>query len=166
MFEPLLSASPAIQIHAFAALAALFVGPLALFRRRRDRLHRAVGYIWVLAMAVTIASSFSVFEIRLVGPFSPIHLLSVLSAYSLVSGLRAARRRDIATHMRTMRALYFWALGIAGLFTLLPGRIMARVLFGEYQGAGFLVVLALAGAGGVLLWRGRRRGGLPASWRG
>ena len=160
MLEPLLSASPAVQIHAYGALVALLLGPVALFRSRRDRLHKAVGYVWVLAMATAIASSFVIFEIRLIGPFSPIHLLSLLAAYGLVKGVRAAIRRDIATHMISMRGLYFWALGVAGLFALTPGRIMARVLFPDHQLAGFLTVLGLAIA--VILWRCLRRGRPPS----
>ncbi|HHB80300.1 MAG TPA: DUF2306 domain-containing protein [Aliiroseovarius sp.] len=151
MFEPLLAAPPAIQFHAVAALTALTLGPLALFRRRRDRLHKVVGYIWVVAMAVTIATSFAIFEIRLAGPFSPIHLLSLLATYGLFTALRAAIRRDITTHQKAMRSLYFWALGIAGLFTLTPGRIMAQSLFADHQMVGFLGVLGVAAV--FLVWR-------------
>jgi len=160
MFEPLLSAPLAVQLHAFAAMVALLLGPVALFRQRRDRLHKTLGYFWVLAMAATIASSFVIFEIRLIGPFSPIHLLSLLATFGLVKGVRAAMRGDIATHMQTMRGLYFWALGIAGLFTLLPGRIIGRMLFADHQVAGFLSVLGMVIA--VILWRRLRHSHTPS----
>lgn len=153
MLEPLISAPLEIQFHAFSAIGALVLGPVAIFRRRRDRIHKTIGYIWVLAMATAIASSFTIFEIRLLGPFSPIHLLSVFAAYNLWRGVRAAIAGDISRHRKTMRGLYFWALGAAGLFTLMPGRIMAQVLFGNHQPQGFAVALMLAA--GVLLvkWR-------------
>lgn len=154
MFEPLLAAPAEIQFHALSAIVALVLGPVAIFRHRRDRLHKVLGYIWVVAMAVAVASSFWIFEIRLLGPFSPIHFLSVFTAYNLYRGVRAAIVGDFNLHRKTMRGLYFWALGVAGLFTLMPGRIMGQVLFGHYQTQGFVAVLALAAAS-VLIARFR-----------
>ncbi len=144
MFEPLLEAPVAIQFHAVSAVLALAIGPVAIFRRRRDTIHKTIGYIWVLAMAVVIASSFLIFEIRVLGPFSPIHLLSLFAALNLWRGVKAAILGDIKRHQKTMRGLYFWALGLAGLFTLTPGRIMGQVLFNDYQSLGFYAVLVLA----------------------
>src|SRR4051812_50154529 len=41
--------------------------------------HRTLGWIWVLLMASVAISSFWIHTIRLVGPFSPIHLLSIFT---------------------------------------------------------------------------------------
>ena len=153
---PLMDAAPVVQIHAVSALLALVLGPVALFRRRRDRGHRVVGYTWIAAMAVTALSSFWINGMALIGPFGPIHLLSVLTLVTLTLGLRAARQRRIAAHRQMMQALYLWALGVAGLFTLLPGRVMHRVVFGADSPLGF-AVLALAVLGALALWRGRGR---------
>lgn len=153
MFEPLLTAPAEIQFHAVSAIVALALGPVAIFRRRRDRLHKTLGYIWVLAMGVVIGSSFMIFEIRLIGPFSPIHLLSVFAAYNLYRGVRAAITGDISRHHKTMRGLYFWALGLAGLFTLMPGRIMGATLFGGAQTQGFWAALMLGVGIGLIVKR-------------
>ena len=151
---PLLDASPVIQTHAAAALVALVLGPLVLFRRRRDRLHKAGGYIWIVAMAVAAVSSFWIHTLPMIGPFGPIHLLSVLTLVALTVGLRAAVTRRIEAHRCTMQALYFWSLGVAGTFTLLPGRIMHRVLFPDdsLPGFAFLALLALT-IWALLRWR-------------
>ncbi len=163
MFEPLLSAPPEIQFHAFSATMALVLGPVAIFRRRRDRIHKTVGYIWVVAMATAIASSFMIFEVRLFGPFSPIHLLSLFAAYKLWRGVRSAIVGDIVRHRKTMRRLYFWALGAAGLFTLMPGRIMAQVFFADYQTQGFAAVSTLAAVFLLVKWlRGQVKNRLSA----
>ena len=45
--------------------------------------HRTIGWIWVLLMAAVAISSFWIHEIRLVGPFSPIHLLSIFALIML-----------------------------------------------------------------------------------
>ena len=148
--SPLLSASPAIQIHVAAAVLAMPVGAFALLRRSRDPLHKMAGRLFAVLMAVTILSSFFIWSIRMIGPFSPIHVLSVLSTVTLVSSVVHIRRRQIAKHAAAMRALYWQALGIAGLFTLLPGRLMHRVIFGQdnWLAAG----LVIAGGLAALAW--------------
>lgn len=90
---PLLNAAPAVQIHAFAALALLPLTALLFSLRRGDRRHRVLGWTWVALMTVVAVSSFAIQEIRFLGPFSPIHLLSVLALAGLVQAVRAARRR-------------------------------------------------------------------------
>jgi len=112
------------------ALTAVVLGGIQLATEKGTRLHRALGYVWVLMMAYVALSSFFIFELRIIGPFSPIHLLSILVLYSLWHGVRAARRGDIASHQRTMKSLYLFGLIITGFFTLLPGRAMHGVVFG------------------------------------
>lgn len=65
--QPLLQASPVIQIHAYAAIAALLLGAAVLFRRKGDRLHKLGGRIWVLLMVVVAISSFFIHAIRIWG---------------------------------------------------------------------------------------------------
>ena len=64
------------------------------------------------------------------GPFSAIHLLTLLTAVFLPVGVLAARRHDVSSHARVMTMLYVSALLIAGAFAFLPGRIMHDVAFG------------------------------------
>jgi len=128
--QPLFAEPGIIQIHALVALVlvpltiAIFVVP------RGRRAHRIMGWSWVIGMGVVAASSFWIHSFRLVGPFSPIHLLSVVTLVALVTGVRAARGHRVSLHRKTMRSLVFGALVVAGAFTLLPGRVMHAVLFG------------------------------------
>jgi uncharacterized membrane protein len=69
-------------------------------------------------------------QIRLFGPFSPIHLLAVVTLLSVPSAVLAARKGNVGHHRRAMLALFWFALVGAGAFTLLPGRIMHRVVTG------------------------------------
>jgi uncharacterized membrane protein len=93
--------------------------------------HRALGYTWAALMLVVAISSFWVHEIRLWGPWSPIHLLSIFTLVMLPLGLWAAHSHAVSRHRSTMIGLYLGALVIAGLFTLAPGRIMHKILFGS-----------------------------------
>ncbi len=146
MFEPLLDASLQIQLHVATAVISIFLGPFVLFRKRRDRLHKMLGYIWICAMAITSVSSMFIFNLRMFGLFSPIHLLSLLTIGSLIAGVGFAIRGRVSAHRKTMQSLYFWSLGVAGLFTFTPGRILSKVFFSGHELAGFLALLALAGA--------------------
>jgi len=141
---PLLTAPLDTQIHVGFALCALVSGPLALFRRSRDGLHKVMGGLWVFAMAGTAISAFFISTMPMIGPFSVIHLLSVLTLWTLGLALRAALRGEWRRHGLLFRRLYVQAIGIAGLFTLLPGRIMNDVVFPNAPVAGFAVAAAMA----------------------
>lgn len=127
---PLLEAAPAIPLHAFAAMAAFVLGLVQFAAPKGTLPHRTLGWIWVVLMAVVAASSFWIHTIRLVGPFSPIHLLSIFALLMLPLAVWRAHTHRVADHRRMMIFIFAGALVVAGLFTLVPGRIMHRVIFG------------------------------------
>lgn len=128
---PLLAAPAVIQVHAFAALAAFALGTVQLAAPKGTIPHRLFGWVWAALMLAVVLSSFFIHTIRMWGPFSPIHLLSLFTLAMLPLALRYARRRDVRRHRQAMLGLFLGALVIAGLFTLLPGRIMHAVVFGS-----------------------------------
>ena len=128
---PLLDAAPAIPVHAFAAMAAFALGLVQFAAPKGTLPHRTVGWIWVGLMAIVAASSFWIHEIRLLGPWSPIHLLSIFTLIVLPIAVWRARRHRVADHRRIMTMTFVGALVIAGLFTFMPGRIMHAVVFGS-----------------------------------
>ncbi|GLR88051.1 DUF2306 domain-containing protein [Bradyrhizobium iriomotense] len=128
---PLLNAAPAIPLHAFAAMAAFVLGVVQLAAPKGTLPHRTIGWIWVALMAIVAASSFWIHQIRLVGPFGPIHLLSIFTLVMLPLAVWRAHTHRVADHRRIMILMFIGALVVAGLFTLLPGRIMHHVIFGS-----------------------------------
>ena len=128
---PILSAPAIIQVHAGAAVAALLLGAVH-FRLPQGRgPHRIFGWTWAALMLIVAVTSLWISGEKFrFGPFSPIHLLSILTLVSLPLGLWRAHRHDVRAHRSTMIGLYTGALIVAGLFTLLPGRIIGRALFG------------------------------------
>jgi uncharacterized membrane protein len=127
---PLLNAAPAIPLHAFSAMAAFALGIVQFAAPKGTLPHRTLGWIWVLLMASVAASSFWIHQIRLVGPWSPIHLLSIFTLTMLPLAVWRAHTHRVADHRRIMILIFTGALVVAGLFTLLPGRIMHTVVFG------------------------------------
>jgi len=160
---PLIVAPLAIQIHATSAIAAMLLGALVLFRRKGTPLHKAMGRVWCALMLVAAGSSIFINEIRLIGPFSPIHIFTVLTFAGVATGIAQIRAGNVRAHRATMQSLYFLALLLAGAFTLLPGRRMHDVLFGADSGwVPSLIAIPLALTVSLAVWRRLSRPtGLP-----
>ena len=129
-FDPLFAAPVVVQIHAFAAMAALLLGIVQFAAPKGTLPHRTLGYTWVGLMLVIAISSFAIYGKRPWGSFSAIHILSVIVLVLTPLAVLAAHRHHVNTHRWAMTALFTGALIIAGGFTLLPGRIMHSVVFG------------------------------------
>lgn len=128
---PLAGAAGLIQLHAAAAVAALALGIYQLRAPKGTRRHRVLGWIWAALLAFVAVSSIWISGERMrFGPFSWIHGLSLFTLAMLPVGLLAARRGRITRHRYTMIGLFVGALVIAGLFTLAPGRIIGRAVWG------------------------------------
>jgi uncharacterized membrane protein len=128
---PLLDAANwTIPVHAFAAMAAFVLGVVQFAAPKGTLPHRTLGWIWVGLMLSVAVSSFWIHQIRLVGLWSPIHLLSISTLVTVPLGVWRAHRHQVADHRLIMTLVFSGALVIAGLFTLLPGRIMHAVVFG------------------------------------
>jgi uncharacterized membrane protein len=129
--RPLLDAAPVIQVHAFAALAALALGIVQLSAPKGTLPHRSMGWVWVALMTLVAGSSFWIHGFRMIGAFSPIHGLSIFTLVMLPFAVLHARRHRADRHRKAMIGIFTGALVIAGLFTLWPGRIMHAVVFGN-----------------------------------
>ncbi|MBM28905.1 MAG: hypothetical protein CME58_11075 [Halieaceae bacterium] len=128
--ELLFQESAPIPTHAMAAMAAVILGGLQLASAKGTTQHRVLGWSWVLLMMYVSVSSFFISSLRLWGAFSPIHLLSVWTLFSLGMAIYHARKGNIRQHKIWMVLLYVLALLVTGVFTLWPGRVMHAVLFG------------------------------------
>jgi uncharacterized membrane protein len=132
---PLLEATPPIPLHAIAAMAAFALGIVQFAAPKGTIRHRTIGWIFVGLMLAVALSSFRIHEIRLWGPWSPIHLLSIFTLATLPLAVWHAHRHRVAQHRLAMISLFLGALVIAGAFTLVPGRIMHKVVFGAAPSA-------------------------------
>jgi uncharacterized membrane protein len=126
----LTTASPIIQAHAYAAFAAIGLGAVQFALPKGTSAHRTLGRSFVALMLAVAGSSMFIHTIRTFGPFSAIHLLSIFTLGVVPLAVLAARRGRIGDHARAMRLIYGLALILTGFFTLWPGRIMHRVVFG------------------------------------
>lgn len=111
-------------------MGALALGIIQLTAPKGTLPHRVVGWTWAGLMLTVAASAFFIHEIRLWGPWSPIHLIAIFTLVMLPVGVLRAHRHNVAAHRRTMLGLFIGGLVIAGGFTFVPGRIMYHVAFG------------------------------------
>ncbi|MGJ8604977.1 MAG: DUF2306 domain-containing protein [Marivita sp.] len=161
--DPFLNATLFIQAHMVSAMLGLTIGPFVLYRSRRDRVHKVLGYVWVLAMATLALSAFWIEAFWSPFYFGPLHGFAFLTLWSLWVGVRAAINRDFAKHQTVFRSLYATGLIITGFLTFLPGRTINRMVFGDRPELGWIVIAAfLAWALYRLLMR-RFRSGLRTS---
>lgn len=135
-WQPLRDAGLVVQLHAVSALLALGLGAVMLRRRKGGRAHRALGRVWILLAAFASLSALGINEIRLWGPFSPLHLFALGVPIVLAAAVVAIRQGRVGAHRWCMEC-GFTALCVAGAFALTPGRTLSVALFGPLE-AGWL----------------------------
>ena len=118
-----------VHLHVYAALAALLIGTIILFRPKGRGLHKILGWSWVAAMGTTAISSLFITGLN-GGDWSLIHLLSGWTIIALPMAIFAIRNRKVETHRRAMTGMFVGGLIIAGAFSFIPGRLMFETFFG------------------------------------
>jgi uncharacterized membrane protein len=119
----------AVKIHLTAALTALSIGVVLMARVKGTGLHKTLGWAWVVAMGITAVSSLFIRQLNH-GHFSFIHLLSGWAIVGLPGAVYAIKRGNVRGHRRAMTAMFVGGLLVAGLFALIPGRLLWAVLLG------------------------------------
>jgi uncharacterized membrane protein len=118
--------TPMILLHLGAALTALVLGIVVFLRRKGSLAHRVLGRAWVGLMLVTAITTY---WIRGGGDFSWIHGLSVISLVALSFAVYFAMTGNIQRHQRIMKGVFLGGLVVAGVFTLLPARLLGHALW-------------------------------------
>lgn len=130
-FADLLQRHPLIFFHLVTAVGALLVGSLVMLRRKGTTSHRAWGWVWVLLMGSTAVASGFIrdFHAPNIAGITPIHAFTALVAFNLPRGIWFIRHGNVAAHRKAMRGMYIGGCIVAGIFTLLPGRFLGRLLW-------------------------------------
>ena len=135
LFTPIaampVSPSPLVIVHLAAALCAMVLGAVQLWRAKGTPGHRLLGWSWVVLMFTVAITSLWIPAFL---HFTWIHVFTLLVLIALPRALIKIRRGDVAGHARTMRSLYAGGLVIAGVFTLIPGRLLGNLLWSHVWG--------------------------------
>ncbi len=127
--KPLLDAGLAVQLHVAAAALAIVLSAAIISVRRGTPAHRQIGRAWVAMLAIICISSFWITGMNGSG-YSWIHLLSAWTLLGLSKAVWAVRAGNVRMHKYAMISTMAGALGGAGLFAFMPGRLMNAVLVG------------------------------------
>lgn len=142
--------------HVVAALFVLVIGPLQIFRPRRDGIHRAGGYLWISAMYYVCLSSFWILSD---GHFSWLHGLSALTLVTVTLGLVSAIRANIPTHRANMIGSYIGIAVAFGFAVAVPSRSIPQLFASDPSTGVFVLILVIASSATVYfsLHRSTRR---------
>jgi uncharacterized membrane protein len=127
---PLIAGSGIIQLHVATAVAALTLGAVQLTAPKGTIPHRLFGWLWTGLIATVAISSFFIHTIRVWGPWSPLHLLSVFTLVMLARAVIAAHRHEVRRHSIGMAAMFGLGLVLPAMFAFAPGRLINHVFFG------------------------------------
>lgn len=132
----LIAQRPLIALHLAAALLALLIGAAVMARRKGTFSHRTLGWVWVTLMAVTTVASAFIRDHQLpnIAGYTPIHFFTAFTAVYIPLGIWRIRHGNVHAHRKIMRGLFFGACGVAGLFTLMPGRFMGNLVWKDWLG--------------------------------
>jgi uncharacterized membrane protein len=115
-----------VAIHLATVVPALAIGAWQLAAPKGTRPHRVLGWIWIVAMAVTAVTSFWITGIHSGGRLSVIHALSVFVLLNLAASLWYVRRGNVRAHKKFMVGTMLGVLG-AGIGALMPGRFLSQL---------------------------------------
>lgn len=115
--------------HIGTIITAVILTPVMLLRRRGDRLHRRLGWLWVSAMALTALLTFGIRGINQ-GSLSLIHILSAWTLVQVPLIVWSAKTHNHRRHRNTVRGMVAGALLIAGIFTFPFDRLLGHWLMG------------------------------------
>jgi uncharacterized membrane protein len=126
--------------------------------RTNWRMHKIVGYAWMLAMLGLCITGLMIlsYGLAVIGHFGPIHLFCFAGLAGIFNGINLARKRRIAEHRMTLKWTWFGAMGAASLANFIPGRTMNEVFFTQSPDAGWAVI-AFGTVALITLWQ-RDRG--------
>jgi uncharacterized membrane protein len=109
------------------------LGTYLIFSKKGTNIHSLLGKIYMALMGLT--GVLTLFIPAYVGPrllnhFGLLHLLSILTLWSVPRAYFAIKRGDVRTHKWSMIRLYFGGIIIAGAFAIfVEGRYLHSVLF-------------------------------------
>ena len=119
-----LTYSPEGFIHLISSIAALVIGTLVLIINKGTRLHKNLGYGYVVSMVVLNITAFAIY--RLFGRFGPFHIAAVVSTTTLFAGMIPPlffrhKKSWVITHFSFM---YY---SVIGLYAAFVSEVMVRV---------------------------------------
>lgn len=111
-------------VHFIAGVIALITGTLVLLIKKGTKLHKRIGYIYVISMLVLLISSFMIY--RLFDGWGIFHYASIISSISLLVGIiPAIFLRHKSYWLRLHFTGMFWS--VIGLWAAFVAEMSVRI---------------------------------------
>lgn len=127
--EYFFKASLAVQIHIIVAIISLIFGVFIFTRRKGDTSHKRMGKVFLVFMLATAISAIFIRQIN-DGSFSWIHIFVPVTFIGAWEAVHHIRKGNVRRHKRAVTGMFFGALLIPGVLSMLPGRLMHVIVFG------------------------------------
>ena len=122
------TAPAVIWFHIVCAGSSVVLGAWLLSRRKGTPIHRWLGRLWAALMLCTSIGSF---QIQAKGHLSMLHILSIVSLVAVAAAVVGTLRHNVELHRKSMIGAYS-GLVVAGIFALLPYRMLGQLIFGSH----------------------------------
>jgi uncharacterized membrane protein len=130
---PLLSAPVQVQLHVILGVSALVVGAARLVLPEGNRLEHGMGWTFLALLLLTTLSALLIpmpaGTPNLMG-VTPMHGFAVVALAGAGAAVVAARQGDRHRWNKIVTATFAGVLLMAGLFEVVPGRLLNTVLGG------------------------------------
>ena len=115
----------ALVIHILTVVAAVPLGAYVVFKEEGDARLKLLGRSWTL---ITLVASIYSYWIRGSGHLGPLHIFSIITLIAIFRGVYHIRGGRVEKHRRSMLNAYIGLCG-AGIFALLPGRLIGNLIW-------------------------------------
>ncbi len=111
-------------IHLIASLLALITGFMVLVMKKGTKSHVKVGYIYVLSMALLIATSFMIY--RLFNGWGIFHYTSIISLITIALGMIPIWTKKPVNSWKYLHfSFMYWS--VVGLYAAFAAEILTRI---------------------------------------
>lgn len=134
--------SPTGLIHLTASMISLISGTLVLVLTKGTRIHKSIGYIYLIFMLIVNGTAFGLYH--LYGRFGPFHLAALLSLVTLVAGIFPVFLRTKSGLTYHLAFMYY---SVMGLYAAFASEVIVRIpgiAFGPAVGIATAVVMITA----------------------
>ena len=125
--------TPIVLIHLCIILPCILFGTYLIFAKKGTQSHNFIGKLYMILMGLTgVLTLFIPAQVgqNIFNHFGVLHLLSLLTLYTVPSAWFAIKRGDVKSHKYSMISLYIGGIIIAGGFAILaPGRYLHTLFF-------------------------------------
>lgn len=143
--------TPLGWFHFITALIAILSGTYILFKPKGTKLHKQVGYLYVLSMVLVCGSALGVYNIT--GDFGVFHTLAIAGLLTLVIGISPLFLKNINRKHKVFH-LWFMYYSVLGLYAAFVSELSLRIPEKpSYRAVGIATVIVFAFGSIFIFWK-------------